>query len=686
VIGVLLLAFINDAKAVGALFCRPQWSSVNYEKMWIKTVVVDVTLQGQVAVTKVDQVFKNEMNTSVEAIYIFPLPENAMISGLVYWVNGQRFTSQIRERQEAVRDYNKRLREWLDPALLEYLGDNLYRLSIVPIDANTEVRTEITFIEPLKYDLGVVSYKFLLNTLELSPRALQTVAVTLDAWSQLPFARFESPTHPQSSASNLQKISDTHYHFFFGDENFFPDRDLVIEYTLDRNDVQIDLLAYTPAVTDSFGDDRFFSLWITPPEALMLEDVLPKNVVFTVDISSSMEGERMAQVKSALSRFLSLLNPTDRFNIVTFGNFVQKFQPDLVPASQEYLQQAGDFILQLYALGMTNIDLALRESLTQSFLDTTLKNLIFLTDGEPTWGEKNVDSILCRVDRINTKDVRIFSFGVGESINRAFLYNLSTQNHGFAYFISSDDSIAEVVSAHFLRMSKPVLHNISIDFGGLKTWDLYPKNIQDLYWGSQIQLLGLYRGSGHYPVKVSGEMRAKPFEFTQTIHFADSVGGQRFVPRLWARAKIDHILGLIQTYGETDELVNQIIDLSLRFQILTPYSAFYVDPNPTLIEPEPVGHPDQFTLEQNYPNPFNPITEIRYQLPTGQSHYRVLIQIYDVLGRLVKVLEDRILAPGSYRVQWDATDHDGQPVPSGVYFYTIKTGMFTQTRKMILMR
>ena len=150
-----LIILCDNVFAIGALFCRKRWSDDEYQKMWIKTISVDVDIQGQIAVTHVDQIFKNELNTSVETIYIFPLPENAMITELVYWVNGQKYTANIRERQEAVNAYNKKLRQWLDPALLEYLGDNLFRLSIVPVNALSDVRTEITYVEPLGYDLGI---------------------------------------------------------------------------------------------------------------------------------------------------------------------------------------------------------------------------------------------------------------------------------------------------------------------------------------------------------------------------------------------------------------------------------------------------------------------------------------------------------------------------------------------------
>ena len=261
---LFILCGFYECYSTGVLYVRPRWSSEPYQKVWIKLIEVDVTIQDQVAETHVDQVFFNELTTSVEAIYIFPLPENAMITELVYWVNGERFEAEIRERQDAINDYNQKLRQWLDPALLEYLGDNLFRLSIVPINAETDFRTEITYVELLKYDFGISSYKYLVNTLELSSQPLQTVHFTLDAQSQNAYKYFDSPSHTGSAATEIIKLDENHYTFEFGDEEFYPDTDIEIEFETIRSEVEYSLLTYTPAPEDSFGTDSFYALWITP--------------------------------------------------------------------------------------------------------------------------------------------------------------------------------------------------------------------------------------------------------------------------------------------------------------------------------------------------------------------------------------------------------------------------------------
>lgn len=683
ILSVLTFLFVfsifEQVSATGVLYVRPRGSNNQYEKMSIKNIDVTASINDPVAETTVDQIFFNEMTTSVEAVYIFPMPENAMITQLIYWVNGVRFEADIRERQEAVSDYNEKLRQWIDPALLEYLGDNQFRLSIVPIDAQSEVRTEITYVEMLKYDFSVTTYKYLLNTLNVSPKPLETVHLIMDVKTQNSFKYFRSPSHQSSAETQIIKVSDQHYTVEYGDENFSPSKDLIIEYETVRNNIQYNLLTYSPVPSDSFGTDNFYALWVTPPDSIVEEQIIPKDIVFTADVSSSMGGERITQLKESIDYFLDLLNPVDRFNIITFGTHVVPFKSDLVNATPENIQLAHDFVYQIYALGMTNISDAIDTSLTQSFGDSTSNNLIFLTDGKPTIGQTIADSIISNARLKNQKNVRVFSFGIGEDLNRSLITGIAIENHGYSTFIEADDSIAILVNNHFTRISKPVLTDLSIDLGGLQNWDNYPKTFSDLFWGSRTTQFGLYNNYGDFQVTLQGKVRGETKQFVNTLSFTDN-SIYRFVPRLWAKSKIDHLLQLIEVYGETDELVNQIIELSLRFQILTKYTAFYVDPT-NVERSDDELLPTEFVVEQNYPNPFNPVTHINYSLPVGQANYHVVIKVYDMLGRLVRVLVDDNQQPGTYTVVFNAND-----LTSGIYFYTVQAGTFSVTKKMILLR
>jgi len=688
VCGALLLSQ-TASFAIGALFSRPLNSSVTYNKVWIKSVDATVQIDGQVAGTHVDQIFYNEMNSTVETVWIFPLPQGAVVTELYYWFNGQRYQGSVREAQKARSDYENRIRQRLDPALLEYLGDNLFRLSIAPVNPLSEVRTEITYIQMLPYEFGHVDYSFLLNATGLSPKPLNRISVSGRVDSPLPFKYMRSPSFGSSTDFQLTRVNDKRYEFVYGDENYLPERDLVLQYETVRDAVQVNVSRYTPSPADSIGSESFYAVWITPPDSLAADEQIPKKIVFTADVSSSMEGERILQLKRCLNAFLDNLAPIDQFNIVAFGTTIVPFRPDLVTATPAALAEARTFITNLGAVGLTNIDEALKISLQQSFSPESFNTIVFLTDGYPTWGVTFIPDILANAKTRNAQHVKMFPFGVGEDVSKSLLLQLAADNGGYATFIDKTTDIAVTVGNHFKRMSKPVLTDLEIVLDGLITSDKYPRPLPDLFWGSQVLQLGLYDNSGDIAVKLNAMMRGKPVQLSSRVYFENSPGGYSFVPRLWAQAKIDYLLEQIAMNGEQPELKNQVIELSLKFQILTPYTAFYSDPNEpsTLVSQNQSKTPSNLTLTQNYPNPFNPYTTIHYEIPSDGT---VWVRIFDINGRLIKELFNGEQKAGTYTLSWDGTDAMSRPVPSGVYIYRLcfsdgKTNTM-ETRKMSLVK
>ena len=684
----MLLTAHESAFAIGALFSRPLWGTDTYQKVWIKTVDATTQIDGQVAVTHVDQVFLNEMNQTVETIWIFPLPEGAVVTELYFWFNGKRYKADIREAKEARQEYEEQIRRRIDPALLEYLGDNLFRLSIAPVNPNSEVRTEITYVELLAYEFGKIGYTFGMDAVELSPKPLNRVSVSMTVQTQSPFKYFSSPSHGSSTAIQITEVNDMKVTVVFGDENFMPDKDLRIEYETVRSGVDVNVLRYTPTTADSIGNDSFYAVWITPPDSIAPDQVIPRKIVFVADVSSSMEGLRIEQLKEALNAFLDNLNADDHFNIVTFGTTVVPHQPDLVAATPPAVAAAKSFVTDIGALGLTDIDDAMKQALGQSFSSECSNMIVFITDGYPTWGETFVPDILANVKAANTQNVRIFPFGVGEDVSKPLLVQMATENGGYATFIQAADSIPIVVKNHLTRIAKPVLADLDIQIDGLVTSDKFPRPLPDLFWGSQVMQLGLYQNSGTFPVVLNGTVRGEPKQFTASADFSDADGGHRFVPRLWAKEKIDYLLEQISMYGELTELKNQVIELGLKFQIVTPYTSFYSNPTNAVESKENGGKPHAFRLYANYPNPFNPATSIRFDLAAAGF---VTIAVYDVNGRLVRTLLSEPRTTGSYSVKWDGRDSSGNPVPSGIYvckmeFRSADGRRFTQSLKMGLVR
>jgi Ca-activated chloride channel homolog len=402
-----------------------------------------------------------------------------------------------------------------------------------------------------------------------------------------------------------------------------------------------------------------------------------------------MEGKRIEQLKEALKVFVGSLTPYDRFNIVVFSTGVVSFRPDLVSAGEEELGKAREFIDGLGAVGLTNIDAALRTSLRMSFEDTTANIVVFMTDGHPTWGEKDAKKIVDSATALNTSSIRIFPFGIGDSVSKTLLNDLAQRNGGYTTYITSDDSISQTVSNYFRRVTQPVLTNLSVNYGGLNTYDRYPDVLPNLFWGSQALQFGRYRNPGTYDIAVSGYLSQRQLVFHNTASFDSVKGGNRAVARLWANYKIDFLLGEIARYGEQKELVDAVIDLSIRFGILTPYTALYADPDegtPTGIDTDREKMlPRMLTLKQNVPNPFTGSTRIVFFIPAG-TNGRAAVTIYDLEGRRVRVLFDEEVRPGEYSIVWDGCDDTGRNVPAGTYLCRLNAGASVDTRTMLLVR
>lgn len=676
---IALLLSTASAYATGALFVRPLNSSQTHELMSIKTYDATVAIQDQIASTHIDQTFTNKTSARVEATFVFPLPETAVITELIYWFNGQKYRAALRESKAAQQAYNDKIRKYLDPALLQDLGNNVFKLNIAPIEPQSDVRFEITYAELLPYEFGSVEYRFPLKTTGLSPDALERVSLQIDARTGTEFTVFESPSHGNTAENKITKVTPQHYTVTFGDEHFTPSKDFVLKVAASRSNISMNILTYTPSPADSMGTDSFYAMWVPAPDNSTA--TLARNAVFAADVSSSMEGERLDKLKQAMHVFLDGMTEKDRFNILPFSTNVVAFKPDLVPATPQNIKDARTFVDKLGAAGLTNIDAVLQQALSMTFSTTASNLLVLITDGYPTWGELKEETIVEKVRTSNTQGVRIFPFGVGEDISKKLMTGIATPNGGYATFVQEFDSIPTLVRNFFMRVSKPVLSGLNIDYGGLQVYDVYARQLPDLFWGSQVLQFGRYRNGGSFPVQLTGTAVGEPLVLQQTVDFPTEVGGNRAVARLWANQKIQFLLAEIAAYGEKKELVDAVIDLSIRYGILTPYTALYADPDEgggtTDVPSEHLADVPRIVAEPAYPNPVRGITSIQFTCPESVLPHAVRVVVYNALGQEVKVLYTGTMGTGTHTVTWDRTDEQGHVVPAGVYFYRIETAAYS---------
>lgn len=535
---------------------------------------VTVTIDNQIATTRVDQVFVNESEWSLEGTYIFPLPTEAAINEFSMWVDGEKVEGQLYTREEARRIYESIVRRRRDPALLEYLDRDLFQASIFPIPAGDSRRVRIEYSQILPADNGLVHYVYPLSTERFSARPLENVSVSVEIRSNEAIKAVYSPSHPVS----IDREGDFGALVGWEDRDVLPSTDFSLYYTVSQEDLGLNLLSYKQS-----GEDGFFVMLVAP-NVEADEQVVAKDVILVLDTSGSMEGEKIVQAQDALNFVLDHLNPGDRFNIITFSTGVRRFSNRAEPLSA--LGEARRFVDDIRAEGSTDINRALLEA-----LDTVETGgerptiLIFLTDGLPTSGVVEVPLILNNVAQSAGKQVRIFTFGVGDDVDTVLLDTLARDQRGASAYVRPGERVDEQVSAFYAKVSTPVLADIGLTVDGVRVEETYPWPLPDLFAGTQLVLVGRYRQGGPATVSLEGDVNGRQRTFVyDDLTFARQ-GGQDFIPRLWATRKIGYLLNEVRLRGEKPELIDEIVKLSIRYGIITPYTSFLVEePDEALTE------------------------------------------------------------------------------------------------------
>lgn len=537
------------------------WFTIKYHR-------VNVEIGDQVATTKIDQVFINEANRTVEATYLFPLPPGSVIRDFQVVADGQRLETSLLQADEARRIYEEIMRQRRDPGLFEYAGNNTYRARVFPIQPRGERRIQITYTELLNQDAGVVQYTYPLSTEQFSTQPVGETVVNVAITSADPLASVYCPSHNASIAK-----TDRHHATVSYEENHTrPDRDLQLYYTIAQDEIGTHILTFKEP-----GKDGFFML-LAAPSVDQEADPLPKNVVFVLDRSGSMSGEKIEQARDALTFCVNQLGSDDLFEIITFSDNVRSFGEELGRASAERVREARRFIADTEAAGSTDINAAMRLAMARRAAGRP-NYIVMLTDGLPTAGVTDLDEILKNVTAESQKmDVatRVFVFGVGYDVDTHFLDRMSLDNGGAAAYVRPEESIEAKVSSFYAKISRPMLTGINVDFGGLTTCDVLPQELPDLFYGSQIVALGRYdaRTCGERTVTLSGQTPTGSKSYEIRASFPEEARSREYIPALWAARKVGWLLDQIRLHGENKELVDEIVRLGTEYGILTEYTSF----------------------------------------------------------------------------------------------------------------
>jgi Ca-activated chloride channel family protein len=567
---LLALAWTAPVRAAGLLIP----SDAHAAPLDLVNHHVTVAIEDQVAVTRVEQTFRNHTDRQFEATYVFPVPKGAAVNKFAMWVNGKEVKGEMVEADRAAAVYTDIVRRTQDPGLLEYVGNNLLRLRVFPIPPRGDQKVSVSFSCVNASDAGLTEYVYPLRTDGKASRTLEKFSLDATIKSQHGVQNVYSPTH----AVKVTRGSDHEARVRFEAQGGTLDKDFQLFYALAGRDVGLTVLTHRPAS----GEDGWFLMLVSPRAELSKTQQVPRDMVFVLDTSGSMEGPKMEQAKKALKFCLGHLGKHDRFAVMNFATTVNKYAERLRDADRESVADARKWVDRLEATGGTAIDAAMAAALEMRTGDAGRTfTVVFFTDGQPTVGEVNPDAILKNVMAKRTDNTRIFTFGVGDDVNAVLLDRLADQTRAVSTYVRPEEDIEVKVSALYDKISHPVLTDLKLTAGPCVTLaEMYPGELPDLFHGGQLVVLGRYHGHGAAALTLSGKVGGEGREFVYETTFPEKTGDERaFVEGLWARRKVGYLLDQIRVNGEQKELKDEVIALAKKYGIATPYTSYLAVPD-----------------------------------------------------------------------------------------------------------
>ena len=550
---------------------------------------VHAVVTGYISAVDVTQQFENPYDEKIEAVYLFPLPEKAAVNEFVMTIGDRKIRGILREKEEAQRIYEDARAQGYRASLLVQHRPNIYEQTVANIEPGKRIDVNIRYFHTLAYEDGWYSFVFpsvvgprynpvgsqspvaalpradvrepafgtAVRYLRPSERSAHDLGISVDVDVGV---EIEELTASHEIATRRDGQSRAHVTLAGGDT--IPNRDFILKFRVAGETIKSNLLTYT----DESTQQGYFTLLVYPPRTHNKLPRQPLEMVFVVDTSGSMAGEPIGQARDAIKAALTRLDSRDTFQVMNFSSDVRQFASRPVPASSDNIERALDYVRRLGGEGGTEMLGGIRAALGFPRDPQRTRYVTFLTDGYIG----NEAEILGEVQR-TIGDARIFSFGVGNSVNRYLLDGLATEGRGTVAYLGLEDSAAAVMDYYFERISRPALTDVAIDWNGLAATDVYPARLPDLFPGRPIVVTGKFRGTPE-DVGVRGRLGADTVSFDAG---AARDSRQPALRSLWARLRIEDLARRQTLTGDPNgALADSIRATALEHSLMSAYTSF----------------------------------------------------------------------------------------------------------------
>ena len=569
--------FITTLLALTILIAGPDFASAQEGRTMIRVTAaapyelekigLTAEINGQKARCTLKYVIYNPGNSPIEVDFLAPLPTEGTVTGLVLFDGQKEMPGNVYNKDEAFKIYSEIVASLRDPALLEYAGRGLFRARIFPVPPKGRQTLELNFDYLVEKNDDQIGFSFpLAGPLTAGRTPEQDIHLVIKNVAGL------SGIYSPEDGAVVKHESG---------------RDAVVTFNR-KAPVQNRFRLYFSTAPSELGgvvlshkpnqnEDGFFLFMADPVLSAQSSAKASKNVIFVLDKSGSMNGPKFEQARKALRFILERLNPEDNFNLIDYNSRVYSWQPELMNMNPENRSLALSYVDNLRSGGSTNIESALTTSLDMMTKSSQSGYVIFMTDGQPTEGEGNEMKLAEIAKKANRNNAaRLFSFGVGFDVNARLLDRLSGQAGGSTVFVDPDEDLEASVSSFFSRFTTPALTKPSLN-GTLPVNRVLPETLPDLFSGQQMVVVGRYPKGGETTFTLSGQQGEKTATYTYKVNLADgpSSDGQ-FIAAFWAQRRIGELIDQIDMAGgkPSQELVDELVQLSKEYGILTPYTSF----------------------------------------------------------------------------------------------------------------
>lgn len=552
------------------------------DRLPLKETKVAVNINGVIAGVTITQIYVNEGNRPINARYVFPASTRASVNGMRMTVGNRVVTAKIKEREAAKAEFVKAKSEGKSASLLEEQRPNVFTMSLANIMPGDEARIELQYSELLVPTEG--TYEFVYPTV-VGPRYSnqpEASALQTDLWVKSPYlkegkaptSRFAIdltlstgiPLQEVSSASHKVDLAWKDKSFVTASlakgEAFGGNRDFILKYRLTGKEIQSGLMLYQ-------GEkENFFLLMVQPPEKVKTAEILPREYIFILDVSGSMNGFPLDTAKILIRDLIGNLRTSDKFNLVLFAGSSTVMANSSVPATRENIGRALNLIDGQQGGGGTELAAALEKALSLPRETGMTRTAIIVTDGFIS-AEKEAFALIAK----NLDKTNVFSFGIGSSVNRHLIEGIARTGQGEPFVVTKPEDAKDAAARFRNYVQAPLLSGVGVKFKGFDAYELEPPKVPDLFAGRPLVLFGKWRGKPVGDIEISGKTAGGVYN--KTFHVAESGPTPVHAPLrfLWARSRIAR-LSDFNVQGDDEGIRKEVTGLGLEYSLLTPYTSF----------------------------------------------------------------------------------------------------------------